>query len=79
MYEASLHNTVHVTSCREYLKVHQAEMDFLSSHQRETKRNSRLVRVRVCACMCVCVCVCVCACVRVIDDVLVSVFAGLPL
>ncbi|XP_030229819.1 RIPOR family member 3 isoform X2 [Gadus morhua] len=27
---------------QEYLEVHQTEMDFLSSHQRETKRNSRL-------------------------------------
>lgn len=30
--------------CREYLEVHQAEMELLSSQQRETKRNSRLVR-----------------------------------
>ena len=30
--------------CREFLEGHQAEMDFLSSQQRETKRNSRLVR-----------------------------------
>uniref|UniRef100_A0A3Q3G4B9 RIPOR family member 3 n=1 Tax=Kryptolebias marmoratus TaxID=37003 RepID=A0A3Q3G4B9_KRYMA len=27
---------------KEYLEIHQAEMDFLSSQQRETKRNSRL-------------------------------------
>uniref|UniRef100_A0A667Y3L9 RIPOR family member 3 n=1 Tax=Myripristis murdjan TaxID=586833 RepID=A0A667Y3L9_9TELE len=29
---------------KEYLECHQVEMDFLSSQQRETKRNSRLVR-----------------------------------
>uniref|UniRef100_A0A672FZZ3 FAM65 N-terminal domain-containing protein n=1 Tax=Salarias fasciatus TaxID=181472 RepID=A0A672FZZ3_SALFA len=33
-----------VTVCREHLEGHQAEMDFLSSQQRESKRNSRLVR-----------------------------------
>lgn len=33
--------------CREHLEGHQAEMDFLSSQQRTTRRNSRLVRRRM--------------------------------
>lgn len=49
--ETSLSWNVNLTRCRrcvcchrEFLDGHQAEMDFLSSQQRETKRNSRLVR-----------------------------------